>query len=585
MRRRLSVVLFLLLTFAVTGEDVAAGRPKPAARARSDSAEVERTEYEGAVEHIDKKFVRYAGKHVARIRVKNLDFFGASINDTTRATKSWLGGILNHLTFRTRGSTIRQQLLFAEGDAIDPLRLTDSERILRNLAFIADSRIVVSQSRQDADSVNVLILVRESWGLMASGSMKSSNTVRAGLAEQNFLGLGHKINTSMTLRRKSNAGSSVNAYYAVPNIGGSFISGKLAYATAPGQSQTDLSLSRDLVSPLLRYAGAFDLRHTSIVTNDSFPPTANNTSNLVDLWAGLPIHIGLRQKSIEPRRILLISARVRTLKFTRRPTVTATTYPGYHNTTYVLGSVALIQSRYYRTNLLYNFDRMEDIPYGFLAQATYGWADEEFARKPYASVTLAAGSRSDRLGYGVGELRIGGLLNGSKVEQGVARLRTLFFGNLRHLGKFRLRNFLRLGYITGLHRSSDPSITFAGDESIRGVVYNSEVQGSKRLQIDLESIMFTPWKFVGVTCALFSFADLDFIGSGTRNILAQDRYSGLGLGIRLRKEAFALGQLQLRFAWYPKLPVHHAVYSFTAFGETRFRGIDFPATGPDIVEY
>jgi len=117
------------------------------------------------------------------------------------------------------------------------------------------------------------------------------------------------------------------------------------------------------------------------------------------------------------------------------------------------------------------------------------------------------------------------------------------------------------------------------------VVYDSSVTGTRRLHLGLETVTFTPWRVRGVTLALFTFADLDFIGSGPRTILAQSPYSGLGLGLRLHKDGFGIGPVQLRFAWYPRLPIDHAAYSFTAFPEQRFRPIELLGISPEIVEY
>jgi hypothetical protein len=129
---------------------------------------------------------------------------------------------------------------------------------------------------------------------------------------------------------------------------------------------------------------------------------------------------------------------------------------------HVLGSVTYIQSWYYRANLLYNFGRTEDIPYGLLARVTYGLADEEFTRSHYASATLAAGEKIGRLGYGVGEVRIGGHPRDGRIEQGVIRLRTLYFSNLLQAGRFRLRQFVNAEYTAGIHRFADDSIDFNG---------------------------------------------------------------------------------------------------------------------------
>jgi hypothetical protein len=98
-------------------------------------------------------------------------------------------------------------------------------------------------------------------------------------------------------------------------------------------------------------------------------------------------------------------------------------------------------------------------------------------------------------------------------------------------------------------------------------------------------VAVTPWRAGGVIFAFFTFADLDFIGSGRRSIFVQDCYSGLGLGIRLHKEGFGIGPVQLRIAWYPRLPIDHDGFSFTSSGEQRFRPIDLLGIRPEIVEY
>jgi hypothetical protein len=585
MYRRLTILLLLQLVLGASRECVFAEPSGPAAGAETDSVEAARSEEEPALERSDRNFVRYAGKRVRRIQVTNLDVFGPSVDDTTRSTKSRLARILNHLNFQTRETTIRQTLLFREGDTIDPFRLADSERILRNLAFIGDARIVVVKIPGSRDSADVRVIVKEAWTLQLSGSLKEGNRLKVSLADQNLLGLGHQVSVAATLDPSATPRLGFNTNYSMQNIHGSFITGKLEYVKMPGKETAGLVLSRELISPVLRYAGGLDLRRTSIAVPDSLPSAADNTSDLIDLWAGRPIYQWRSQKETGRRPILFLSGRVRHLKFTRRPPVTPSTFYQYHDMDHVLGSLTYIQSWYYRTNLLYNFGRTEDIPYGLLARVTYGLADEEFTRSPYASATLAAGEKIDGLGYGVGEVRIGGYPKGGKIEQGVVRLRTLYFSNLLQVGGFRFRQFVKAGYTTGIHRFADSSIDFNGDESIRGVVYNGSVTGTRRLQLNLESVAFTPWRARGVTFAFFTFADLDFIGSGHRSILAQDCYSGLGLGVRLHKASFGIGPVQLRFAWYPRLPIDHAAFSYTAFGEKRFRSIEFLGIRPEIVEY
>ncbi len=585
MYRHLTILLLLHLTVGASPSRGSAAQDEPEARARPDSAEVERSGQEPVLERTDLKFLAYAGKHVRKIRVMNLDVFGASVDDTTLVTKSRLGGFLNHLNFRTRETTVRQTLLFGEGDAIDPFRLADSERILRNLAFIADARVFVVQIPGSGDSVDVGVIVKETWTLKLSETLREGNRLKVSLAEQNLLGLGHQVYVAGTLDPKATPRLGFDASYSMQNIRGSFITGSLEYAKLSGKETAALTMSRELVSPVLRYAGGLDLIRTSISEPDSQPSVASNSSELVDIWAGRQIYQRRSQKETGTPRILFVSGRVRHLKFTRRPPVTPSTYYQYQNMDHVLGSLTYIHNWHYRTNLLFNFGRTEDVPSGVLARVTYGLADEEFSQRTYAAVTLAGGKKIESLGFGVGELRIGGYPNRGMLEQGVIRLRTLYFSNLLHTGGFRLRQFVRAAYITGINRLADDGIDFNGDEGIRGVVYDGSVTGTKRLQLDLETVAFTPWKVGGVTLASFTFAEADFIGSGRRSVFTQDCYSGLGLGVRLHKEGFGVGPVQLRFAWYPRLPVRHAGYSFTVFAGERFPTIGLLGSEPEIVEY
>jgi hypothetical protein len=585
MYRRLAILLALRLLFAAFCDHVSAEAAEAVARAEPESVEVERGDQKPVLERSDREFLPHAGKHIRRIRAKALAVFGATLDDTTRSTTSGLERFLNNLNFRTRETTIGQNLLFKEGDAIDPYRLATSEHILRSLPFIEDARILVARIPGSADSADVLVIVKESWALTLSGSLKEGNRLKVRLADRNLLGLGHQVSTAVTLVPDGTSRLESDMSYAAHNIFGSFIDGELEYLNMPGREAVGLALSRALIPHVLRYAGGLDLRRSWIEVEDSLGTAADNTSDLIDLWAGMPIDLKAKPQVHEPRRALFVSGRVRHLKFTRRPPVTPSTFHQYHNTDHFLAGLAFIQSQYYQTSLLYNFNRTEDIPCGFLARVTYGLADKEFTQDGYASASLAAGGQSSTLGYVAGELRIGGYPRDGMLKLGVFRLRSLYFSGLLHVGGFRLRQFVRAEYTTGIHRSTDDSIDFSGDEGIRGVVYSDKVTGSERLLLNFETVAFTPWRVWGISFAFFTFADLDIIGSGDTTVPAQECYSGLGLGVRLGKDAYGIGPLQLRFAWYPRLPFDHAEYSYTAFGEKRFQSIEFLEAKPDIVEY
>ncbi|MFC1509784.1 hypothetical protein ACFL60_08910, partial [Candidatus Omnitrophota bacterium] len=549
----------------------------------SGAAEKEQISPDYTLERSEQKFRPYAGKHIVSIRIKRLEVFGASVKDTTRVNISSLEKVLNRVNFNTRDTTIRQSLLFHEGDSIDPYVLADSERLLRYLDFIQDARIVVIPDKVNTQSASILVIVKDQWSLLLSGNVKKGNGFRFNITERNILGMGHQISNSITYI--SNTIPRFGMSYSVQNVQGSFITGKMNYLKTPDFNTVGLKFSRELVSPVLKYSGGLELRGTSTIIKDSLPFFTENAYNLMDLWVGRTIRFMPMRNDIDHRRSLVISGRFRRVIFTTKPDITDTTWYRYHDMSNYIGSIAFIQHRYYQTNLLYNYGRTENIPYGFFANFTTGMLNDQFRSRWYVSTTFAAGNRIKRLGYGAGKLSFSGCSGGGMFELGILKLQTLYFTDILHLGDFRFRQFLKTEYTTGIHRFSDDSIDFTVEESIRGVGYNHKVTGTQRLLLSFDTVALTPWQAYGFTFTLFSFADVDIIGSSHNKIFTQDYYSGLGLGVRIHSETIGIETIQLRFAWYPNLPLDRKAYAFTPSIGNRILPIDFIGSKPEILDY
>lgn len=576
-------ILVLLLAGGTSGNCFSAEPTVSAPKGESGAAETEKNSPDYALERSEQRFLPYAGKRIESIRIKRLEVFDSSVKDTTQVKISRLEKELNRVNFNTSDTTIRQSLLFKEGDSIDPYVLADSERLLRYLDFIKDAQIIVIPDKINTESASILVIVKDQWSLLLSGSLKKGNGFKLSMTERNILGMGHQVSSSITTVSHTIPRFGVN--YSVQNIKGSFITGKLAYLKVPDINTVGLEFTRELVSPVLKYTGGLELSGTSTIIKDSLPFFANNEYNLMGLWVGRTIRFAPMKNDIDHRRSLVISGRFRRVLFTTHPDITDSTWYRYHDMSYYLGNIAFIQHRYYRTNLLYNYGRTENIPYGFLANLTSGMVDDHFRPRWYVSTTLAAGNRIERLGYGAGKLSFSGCPGGGTIELGILKLQTLYFTDILNLGDFRFRQFLKTEYTTGIHRFNDDSIDFTLEETIRGVGYNHKVTGTQRLSLSFDTVAFTPWKAYGFTFTLFSFADVDIIGSSHKMIFTQNYYSGLGLGIRIHSESIGIETVQVRFAWYPNLPLDHNAYAFTSFGEKRILPIDFIGSKPEILDY
>lgn len=99
--------------------------------------------------------------------------------------------VANRVHRRTRPSLILDELLFGEGDCLDPFLIEESGRILRELSFIADADVYpVTVSR---DEVDVVVDTRDKWSLKLDVRAEFDQRLRithTSFTEENLMGTG-----------------------------------------------------------------------------------------------------------------------------------------------------------------------------------------------------------------------------------------------------------------------------------------------------------------------------------------------------------------------------------------------------------
>ncbi len=138
----------------------------------------------------DVDFAAYSGKRIRSIEFVTLPIF----NELDEKENNWLYRGANWIHVPTKASPIEQQLLFAEGDAVEQDRIRESERILRDSTYLYDAMILPAQVCGDA--MDLLVVVRDVWTLQFTGSFSRTggdNSSAIGVADTNILGYGHGI--------------------------------------------------------------------------------------------------------------------------------------------------------------------------------------------------------------------------------------------------------------------------------------------------------------------------------------------------------------------------------------------------------
>ncbi|MDP9348107.1 MAG: hypothetical protein M3P24_03045 [Gemmatimonadota bacterium] len=100
---------------------------------------------------------------------------------------------VNRLHVPTREGVIRREILFREGDCYSPELLLDSERLLRNTAFIADADIY--GVRQADETYHVIVDTEDEWSTRVEPEINSREGGLGGvkLREDNLLGSGQRV--------------------------------------------------------------------------------------------------------------------------------------------------------------------------------------------------------------------------------------------------------------------------------------------------------------------------------------------------------------------------------------------------------
>lgn len=522
-------------------------------------------------------FLKFSGKIIRKIRLAKLEVFGPGIYDTVYREETSLEKFLNSTHYKTRDKIILNNLLIDQGDEFDPYKISDNERILRNLPYIEDARITVIPVSEN--EVDLLIITKDQYSL---GFGFSSSGLESGVFEiynSNFVGIGHNLQANIFYDFNHSRPWGYMWLYSSENIFGSFIKGRISYKDAFDTKSFGLSANHELLTNETKYT--YGLTNEITYTIENFDTSLSNYPlryNYQDYWLGRSFIISGKRDRI------IISARFMNNNIYERPEIEEHEYHRLQRFRLFLGSIAISRENFYKMYQIYNFGRTEDIPYGFLIEYTGGIENNEFFNAFYSGLEISYGNILPKHGYLYLKTGIGGFFDENTFNRGIFQIQGSYFSQLIPLRRFQLRQFINFNYTTGIRRFSDEFLSIGDRDGIRGLRSDS-LRGTQRLTLGLETVAFSPFYLYGFRFVFYGFADLGFIGASTDAIFTRDLYSGLGLGIRIRNESLSFKTIQIRFGFYPLLPTDYSAPLFEISGEKYYRPARFNVYRPELIEF
>lgn len=536
----------------------------------------------------EEPFMNYSGKIIRKIRLQKIDVFGPTVYDTTLKASSWVERTANNVHRNTNDQIIRKNLLLRSGQKVDPVKMADNERLLRDLPFIEDARIYVVQPENAGDSVDVVVITKDVFSTGFDFDVTSSYSGKLGVWDKNIFSRGDEINNYLHWNSHETRNLGFEGTYLFNNILGSFVDSKISYINLSSSKTFGIDVTKNFITPTTRYAGGFSFYRNSelqsISTIDTTSKPVSLRYNYYDAWLGRSFYLNPSNYLQKSRINLILAGRAYRTVFLRRPIVTNDSLYQYYNKKVYLFSMGISRQNFYKSNLIYSFGRTEDIPYGMLIKATAGFEDNEFLDRFYSGLSLSNGRFINGLGYSYFSLDFGGFFNKNIFEQGLIQFTNHFFSNLYVVGRTKLRSFIDVIYLHGLKRYKDEYISLEDMDGIEGLKGMS-LRGNKKLTMHFETVAFLPYFLYEFRFAPYIFTDMGFIGPSNVLIFNNNLYTGIGVGVRIRNERLVFKTIQFRFSFYPFVPDHVTRQAFEFSSEDRYQPNNFFMKEPEILKY
>ena len=501
-------------------------------------------------------FMPYTGRIIRRIIINHIGF-DKNMLDTTRSIKNTVTRIGNALHSNTKAWVIRDNLFVEEGKPLNPYKLADNERYLRDLPFILDARITLK--RAGRDSIDVVVTTRDVFSIGASFSPRSATRYKFKVRDVNLAGWGQQVQFNGLVQSDRDPPFGPEIIYTKSSVFGSLINlsagiTSLDNGSSYGQENeyaAYLRLDRPLVSPYSRLAGAFELsrnwsRNVFLVSDTLF---RSYEYDITDFWIGYNIGIN---NAFKNRNRHFISVRSFNQEFVGRPTQPIEALnPIYNNKTYVLGQFTFFHQNFYKTRYIYGFGRTEDVPYGQTISLLGGWVKQLNFNRLYVGTDLersVANRKGDFYQYA---LRTEAYRYKHEFQDISFLLSASINTRLYVHRRVKLRQYVRASYTEIFKPTINLPLLLNNDFGVKGLKSDS-VRGVKRLGLHAETVFYTNWKLLGFRFAPLTFSDIAFMSKKNQHVFYNEPYYGIGVGIRTRNENLVFGTIEARCTFYPR---------------------------------
>lgn len=508
----------------------------------------------------EQAFIRYEGKIIRKIIIQKIGFERSIYDTTKRKIVNDATRLANSLHTNTRAQVIRDNLFIREKKPLDPYKLADNERYLRDLDFILDANILVKPILGQRDSVDVIVVTRDVFSLGGSVNPRGTDEHRFSVYDANLSGLGQRTQFTGVYDGGRDPGFGYQLLYSKNSVAGSLINATVSYTQLnngasyglENEQAIYLRLNRPLVSPYTRFAGGIELSQnwSNNVYNLSDTTFRNYQYGIMDFWVGY--NIGIKNRT-QNRNRHFVALRSFNQNFHERPVQPSEIEsPIYNDKSFILGEVTFYNQNFYKTRYIYGFGRTEDVPYGRQLTLLAGGVKQFNKTRPYVGVEYEKSvvrKNGDFHTYTVG---VGGFQENKELQDVLILTTFSFYSKLIEYKRLKIRQSLTGGYSAILNQTSTLPLRIDNEFGLESFKADSLI-GNKRLGIKAETIITIPLTVLGFRFAPLAFAEMAMVAPKGQDLFDQKAYFSLGAGVRTRNENLVFGTIELRMYYFPRV--------------------------------
>lgn len=526
------------------------------------------------------------GKIIRNITIETLDPFGYSVTNEKKVPKRKLENFGNSVHIKTKEITIRNIMLFKKYDKLDAKLLLESERLIRSQRYIREVKIVPVDIPKNKDSIDIKIRVLDSWTLIPTGSLSSSES-SVKLTERNILGFGHLISGNIKNRFDTKE-RAVYAQYSINNIKNTYFRFDLDYANEfNNDSKRSVNINRSFYSVITKNAGGFYFENR--LRTEQFPVLDTISLQKVsydfqEYWFGRAFKINSKSNPERYFTNMILALTYNQKVFGRLPEPTLDPSNYFSNEKNWIGMIGVSRQKFYQDTFVFNYNITEDIPYGENIALIIGHQEKNSNSRMYTGLSVSYGKKCS-FGYASGFAEWGSFYDAGLTEQTTFKMGLNYFSPLLSWGKWHFRQFVKPTYVWGNNRdeSFKDRLNLLEADGLPG--FNNRLNGTQKWTVSFQTQSYIPGSWYGFRFSPYFNMTLGSLAN-EKALFSSKVYSKFSIGALINNDFLVFNSFQISFSYYPTIPFEgDGINKFNSFENTNLSLYDFQLSKPGYILY